>query len=163
MRAFTLVEILISTVILSIFMVGIYLILNTGETTYYTDTGLVIVQQQARLAMDKMIQELRKAKPNTVSTDGARMNFDTAAETGISYYRDTANNRLIREHLPDPNKTAGNYITGLTFCCYHDSPPECTTACAGSNLVEIELTTGSRFGKKDVAFSLKGQARMRNE
>ena len=163
MRAFTLVEIMISTVILSIFMVGLYVVLNTGETTYYTDTGLLILQQQARHAIDRMVKELRNAAAPTISDSSRKITFNTKTENNVKYYLDTTNNRIMRQVDTGTPQVVANYVTALTFCCYSDTTSTCTSTCTDSNLAEILLTASSRFAKKDSSFSLKGQARMRNE
>ncbi len=166
MKAFTLIEVLVSALILSIFVVGVFLVLNTGDITYNMDTAWLDLRQQARLAMDRMVRELREAKKGSVSiSGGTTITFNTLTASNIQYYRSGTQNRAIREHPAGTTQILGNFINSLSFCCWHDtpSPGQCNTTCAGSNLVEIQLTASNTVKGRNLSFPLKEQVRLRNE
>jgi prepilin-type N-terminal cleavage/methylation domain-containing protein len=163
MRAFTLVEILVAAVILSIVIMGIYMVLNSAQATYYNDTGFLELQRQARSAMSRMLQELRCATTETISSGGAVITFNTLDASGVSYYRNAANSQLIREYPSGSQQAVASSITNLSFCCWHDLSQSCDTTCTNSNLVEVSLTASGTFRGRSLTLPLKGQVRIRNE
>ena len=58
---FTMVELLITTAIIGIVMSGLYVMLASGEQSYLVGTNSAEAQQNLRLAVDRMIQDLRTA------------------------------------------------------------------------------------------------------
>ena len=60
-RGFTMVELLITTAIIGIVMSGLYVMLASGEQSYLVGTNSAEAQQNLRLAVDRMIQDLRTA------------------------------------------------------------------------------------------------------
>lgn len=131
MRGFTLVEILVSVVIVGFLFAAIYGVLNIGNIVYKDDMTLLQLQQQARQAMSTMVKEIRESKPSEVSiVDGnTKIIFKVPPETygnpwvgPISYYRDVndANSdgvvdQVIREYPTGTRKILGNDITTLSF------------------------------------------------
>ncbi|MFZ5801266.1 MAG: PilW family protein, partial [Candidatus Omnitrophota bacterium] len=60
MKGMTLVEVLIVAFVFSLIAGGLYVILQAGVLTHYTDLGVLDLQQQARNAMDWMVREMRE-------------------------------------------------------------------------------------------------------
>jgi prepilin-type N-terminal cleavage/methylation domain-containing protein len=60
-RGFTLLETLITTVLFSIVMAGVFLLYTTMQTTLSRGELMTDLQQNARVAMDRMVQEIRMA------------------------------------------------------------------------------------------------------
>ncbi|HSB80716.1 MAG TPA: prepilin-type N-terminal cleavage/methylation domain-containing protein [Candidatus Methylomirabilis sp.] len=60
-RGFTLLETLITTVLLSIVMGGVFLLYTTMQNTLSRGELQTDLQQNARVAMDRMVQEIRMA------------------------------------------------------------------------------------------------------
>jgi prepilin-type N-terminal cleavage/methylation domain-containing protein len=60
-RGFTLVELLITTAIVGVVMAGLYVTLSSGQESYLIGTNQAEAQQSLRLAVDRMVQELRNA------------------------------------------------------------------------------------------------------
>ena len=60
-RGYTLVELLITTAIVGIVMAGLYVMLSAGQESYLVGTNQVEAQQNLRLAVDRMVQEIRNA------------------------------------------------------------------------------------------------------
>lgn len=163
MRAFTLIEILISVFILSVVFSGVYMFLNMGEITYSADMGLLELHQQTRQAMYWMVGELRQTTgiPD-ISSNGERITFNTFTASGIQYYRDATQNQIIREYPTGTPRILCNYITSLSFCCWHDTTSSCDTSCSDSNLVKIQLNADKTIKGGGLSSSLKEQVRLRN-
>lgn len=131
MRGFTLVEILVSVVILGFLFAAIYGVLNIGNIVFKDDMTLLQLQQQARQGMDAMVNEIRESKSSEVSiVDGnTKIIFKVPPEVygnpwvgSISYYRDVndANSdgvvdQVIREYPAGTRKILANDITVLSF------------------------------------------------
>lgn len=160
MRAFTLIEVLISIVIFGLLIVSIYSVLNVGSNTYYTETGLSSLQQEARRALEWMTRELRESTSRTISVIDAnndRITFNTITASNIQYYRDRndingdgVTNQVIREYPAGIRKILANDITKLKFS-------------ESSNFLEIQLEAGKTSMRRELSFPLKGKVNLRNE
>lgn len=169
MKAFTLIESLITMCITVVLMAGVFMVLNTGNTAIDINLGLVDLQQATRQSMDSMVRELRQATSITSITQSGSdytINFATAAvPSGISFSRNSANNQIIRT-VGGQQQVLAKFITNLTFCCWHDATSTCDTNPVNSNLVEITVSaqkTVLQHNIPETPFFLKGQARIRNE
>lgn len=67
-RGFTLAELLIVCAILGFMMAALFTLQRQGQLAYLTGSARVEVQQNARLALDSMITDLRSAQPVAGST-----------------------------------------------------------------------------------------------
>ena len=160
MKGFSLVEILVSVLILSFLIAGIFMVLNVGDMSYSTDMGLIHLQQQARLAMDGMTRELRQADADSIidpeGADSITFNAPLALNPTqwigpITYQLDANQNQIIRTLAGVPQKIVGNNISSLSFD-------------KNDNILDIELTcqiTTTR--RRDLSLSLREQVRLRNE
>ncbi|MFH1338439.1 MAG: prepilin-type N-terminal cleavage/methylation domain-containing protein [Candidatus Omnitrophota bacterium] len=150
MKAFTLVEVLVSAAILSLIIAGLYAVLNIGNATFGTDTKLLDLQQNARLAMEWMVRETRESSPaGTQIAGGNSITFDTPNEADIQYYRDAANFRLVREYPTGTVRIIANNIETLSFSL--------------SGFVLTIQFTARNPQRADLSLSLKQQVRLRNE
>ncbi len=68
-KAFTLIEIMIALAIFSIILGATYSVLSMGRSSFYTGDIQIVVQQEARKAMDKMTREIREASSVNLSDD----------------------------------------------------------------------------------------------
>ena len=148
---YTLVEALISIALLSVILLGVYGVLQTGSTVTTNDEALLQTQQQARNAMDRIVREVRQSSALTVtvidsSSDKATFTIPTA--TGIQYYLSGTN--LVREYPSGTLLTVANSIAYLKFTL------------AGS-LLTINLRADKVLFGKTVSFPLIEQVRLRNE
>ena len=158
MRGFTLVELLVSVIIVSFLMMGIFMILNIGNMTYNSDLGLLDLQQQARQAMHGMSRELRQSRDSEISIiSDSQIIFSIPPQDygsgwigPISYYLDTLENQIIREYPAGTERIVANDVNGLIFSL-------------NNNLLDIQLTCTKTVLQRDLAFSLNSQVRLRNE
>ena len=63
-RGFTLAEFLVAIAIVGLIMAGVLTIIMTGNQTYLTGSNQVEAQQAARVALDRMVREIRGAGYN---------------------------------------------------------------------------------------------------
>ena len=131
------------------------MVIMVGQRAYDADLGVLDLQQQARLAMDRMTKELRQAKGITV-VSASEMTFNIPAATYgdpdiglITYYLDTTNSRAMREYPSGTLKVMGNDVSGLTFT-------------KSSDVLTIQLDCAKTVNNRDVAFSLRERVRLRN-
>ncbi len=176
MRGFTLLEILVSVLILGFIFGAIYGVLNVGNIIFREDITLVQLQQQGRQAMSWMVKEIRKSKPSEITlTEGnTEISFNIPPEAygdpwagPISYYRDIndansdgVQDQIIREYPAGTWKILGNDITTLSFSL-------------SGNLVEIQLAAKKTVQDRELCFpvlycndtskTLKEKVKLRNE
>lgn len=155
MKGFTLLEILVSVLILGLLVCGIYTVMNVGNLIYSEDINLLGLQQQVRQGMDRMVNEIRESKPSEISIVEAntKIIFKIPPEVygdpwigSISYYRDVndANNdavidQIIREYPSGTRKILANDITSLSFSIAGD-------------VVEIALAAKKSAGTRQLCF-----------
>lgn len=144
---FSLVELLISIGILSIFMVAIYTILLGQTRSYTTQEVAAGVQQTVRMGVEIMIEDLRLAGLDPKRTGGfgfesaqttsvritsdripegqteANGTLDNAYSERITYYYDSVKNTLeqrLYEGTPNQDtQTLIDNVTGVTFKYYN--------------------------------------------
>ncbi|MFC1658581.1 PilW family protein [Candidatus Omnitrophota bacterium] len=158
MKAFTLLEVLVSLLIFSFLIAAIFVILNVSDMTYSNDLGLLDLHQQARFAMDGMVRELRRSKDSRISVVSvSEINFYISPETygsdwigPIRYYWDANQNQIIREYPTGTTKIIAQDISGLSFSL-------------NSDLLDIQLTSAKIVRQRNLSFALAGQVRFRNE
>jgi len=151
MKGFSLIEALVSVAIMSFIVLAIFGVLNLGNLSYRTDIALLELQDNARISTEWMVREIREGAPSTIniSPDATRITFDTPNETGIAYYLDSGNNRIIRRFPANTTRIIANNIVSLNFSL-------------NGNLLGIQVTA-RRADRPDLSFFLREQVRLRNE
>jgi len=153
MKGFTLVEILIVIAVLSIVMAGLFSLLNIADLSWYTDMGIVDLQQQARRAMDGMVREIRQSKYTTIniSDGGQRIDFKIPIDLtsspvtysdNITYHLDSTNHAVVRSYAGTNNITIGSDINYLNFS-------------SSGNIVNIVLNTKKITHQREIYFPSK--------
>lgn len=144
---FTLIEIMVTFVIMSFIVWSIYAIFNMADKTWNFDMGIVDLQQDARQAMDKMVKEIRQTRSSIVIiTGGTQISFQVPIDittspvtysTPISYYLES--NQIIREYPVNEKAVLANNIDNLNFTRTGD-------------IVEIELTATKTVRGRTLCF-----------
>ncbi|MDD5431368.1 MAG: prepilin-type N-terminal cleavage/methylation domain-containing protein [Candidatus Omnitrophica bacterium] len=154
MKGFTLLEALISVLIFSFLIVGIYATLTVGEKTFNEGNVLLMLQQNTRRAMDTMVKELREALNPTlagsivITPTGNQITFSTIGRAGISYY--VLNNQLVREFPAGTIRVVGNNVANLLFI-------------QNSHILTIGLTESLVYrGGRTLQFPLREEINLRN-
>lgn len=162
MKAFTLVEVLLSVAILAIISAAVITVMQVGWLSYDGNIAQVSIQQNARLAMQRMVKELRQSTQQDIPSDLSSITFDTLSLNSVEYYLDGGANSALREYPSGTTQILGNYITDLSFCCSHDAGI-CDDDCSGPDWLEIIVSSGTSSKGRDYSFSLKEQVVPRNE
>ncbi len=152
-KAYTLVEALVSLLILSFVLLGVYGVLLTGNTVFIKDTTLLDMQQQTRNAGDRIVREVRQASSQTItanynSTTNDKIVFTIPTATGIQYYLSGTN--LIREYPAGTTRTIASNIGVLKFTL------------TGS-LLTIQIRADQTIYAQTTSFALTQNVRLRNE
>lgn len=159
---FTLVEILVTIMIMLAITVGIYGVSNIGERTYFTDIGMLELQQQARQSMGGMIRELRQneASDLTIGVGGEDIVFRiprNISRSDVQYYQDIeyekVGSQIIRRHAGTDSILA-NDINSLNFCCWKNGA--CGTDCSGADILQVQLSSQKVVNSKTISFPANG-------
>lgn len=169
---FTLIEILVTVLIMLFIAIGIYGVSNVGERTYSTDMGLLELQQQARQSMNGMVRELRQNDSSDIiiSNGGEKIVFRiprNISSSTIQYYQDIEYEKvgaqIIRRHA-GTNSTLASDINSLNFCCWYGGT--CGDDCSNANILQVQLNAQKIVNRKTVVFPSNGtvteKVRLRN-
>lgn len=159
MRGFTLIEVLISFLILTILMAGVFMVLNAANQSWYTESGIMDLQQEARRAIQGMSREIRQSRPSYVNVGVGADNVQFRVPSDITtdpltYYGNITyslnSNQIIREYPAGTTKVLANNIDSLSFSL-------------SGNTVEVVLTASKNINGRQVSFPLTEKVRLRNE
>lgn len=155
MKAFTLLELLVTILLMTIMVFAIYSVLNIAGAYFPTDTTLLDLQQQARQTIEAISKESREASPSNVGITPVDANndilmFSTPTKDNISYYVNLTNNRLIRQYPTGTTRVLASDISGLKFAL-------------DGNLLTVTVQTTKTNLQNPLTFELTGQVRLRNE
>lgn len=102
-RGFTLTEMLVVTAVLGLVLAAVFLIQQNGQQAYVWGSNRVETQQNARVALDLMLRELRSATAVTTLGGSSDITFTDQTATQVRY-------QLSGMTL---NRTAGGTTTGI--------------------------------------------------
>jgi prepilin-type N-terminal cleavage/methylation domain-containing protein len=161
MKGLSLVEFLISVLVLSVLLAGAYMILSISDKSNFSENGYLDLQQNARQAMYAMVRELRGA--NSVVASGNTVTFNTLTTADVRYYLCSGNilKRCLAENCCSNQNGSylGNSINYLNFAL-------------SGNVLEINLTAQKTVRGRTLCFPspcadpatvLKEKVRLRNE
>lgn len=153
-RGFTLVELLVAMALLGLILAGVFTLQHQGIQSYLTGASRVEVQQNARTALELMVQELRSAQSVSAVGGAGDVTFVTSvgqpppALATIRYQLSgTTLNRSING-VPTP--LVGG-VQALTFTYYSafDAATNTGTVTAlpdSVRVIRIQIVTGTERG-----------------
>jgi type II secretory pathway pseudopilin PulG len=168
-HGYTLAELLTGMAVTGLLLAGLLLTLQGGRDVYQSDAARAEVQQNARVALERMLRELRAA--TTVTTA-------TATDVKFTYFDATGTNDIVEYSLNgvqlQRNQTgaAGQpeaLIGGVRslVITYYDINGVVTTTAANVRTVDIQLTTqpeNPTVAPSNVRTAVvQGRVRVRNE
>lgn len=163
----TLVEVLVSCVILVFIVVAVLGILGVADKLWQEDMVLVELQQTVRHTIDAMLREIRQSRPNDIVLDalsnGAKITFKVPENNNeISYYLEDVNGTLytVREHPVGTKRFLTKDINNLCFC-WNSATNSCSTTC--SNVLAVRIVAGRTVRQRNLQFNLLEKVRLRNE
>ena len=100
-RGFTLAELLVAIAVVGLIMTGLLTFIMTGNQTYLTGSNQIEAQQAARVALERMVREIRGAGYNPTGAAcppskncpiGGATDLDNLTFTALMIQNDTNNN-----------------------------------------------------------------------
>lgn len=141
-KSFTLIEILIVIAILGVVMTIVSQIFIYGQRMWGQDLVLVELQQKARIALQRMSQDIREASSVSILDGGKKISF-----SGMEYYLDDQNSQIKKNN--SSTSIIANNITDLSFSLNEG--------------VTIIIKAQKKGGQRAQVFSLKTKVNLRNE
>jgi Tfp pilus assembly protein PilW len=150
---YTFVEMMISVLLLSIILLGVYGVFNTSNIIFAKDIASLDMEQQTRNAIDRIIREVRQASSQTITTNyngttNDQIIFTIPTLTGVKYYLSGTN--LIREYPAGTLSKIASNIGLLKFTL------------TGS-LLKIQVRADKVIYNHTTSFPLTENVRLRNE
>ena len=175
-NGYTLAELMVAMAVMGLLLAGIFVTLQQGESAYQYGAGRAEVQQNARVALDRMLRELRTASA-----------IATATATDLKFtYLDATSTLITVEYTLSGTPSAGNPVqlqrnqtgaanqpdvviggvSGLTIT-YYDVNNVVTTAAANVRSVDVQLTTvpeNTALAPPNIRSAVvEGRVRVRND
>jgi prepilin-type N-terminal cleavage/methylation domain-containing protein len=158
-RGFTLVEVMVTVGLFSVVLMGLYVVLVSGNILYNNDTSLLDMEGQCRNAVERIVKEVRQSSSHVITanyngTTNDKIMFcvpsitSCSSSTGIQYY--LTNTDLVREYPSGTSVTIASNISRLNF------------SIVGS-LLTIRATASEVGYKGTVTYPLTENVRLRNE
>ena len=176
-RGFTLAELLTAMAVLALLLTGLLLTLQQGQNAYLYGAGRAEVQQNARVALERMLRELRDASSvTTASANDIKFTFldDTSTLVTVEYSLSGASapyllqrNQTVPAIAGQPDTLVGG-VNSFTVT-YYDFNNVVTTTAANVYAVNISITTRSEdttlagYSPANRQATFAGRVRLRNE
>lgn len=159
-QGLSLLELLMALAVGSIVLAGVYGLFIQQQGVYSLQEQLIEMQQNIRLGMDFLVNDIRMAGFDPTGNAGARIIVATATRLrftmdsddndattvdDIAYELDTVQHELTRNINGSGRQPVVNNIVGLRFCYMLVNDPTCAPEPPGTALdhirsVQIELT-----------------------
>lgn len=144
-RGFTLAELMISVAVLGLMMAGVFALQQQGQFAYLFVSGRVEVQQNARIALDLMVREIRSAQSITDCATATQISFTDENGTAVTYaLGGTSAPFVLLRSVPgvaSPNDQLIGGVRSLTITCYTSDAYTTTTTAASVRSVKISVQT----------------------
>ncbi len=144
-RGFSLAELLMVVAILGLMLAGLVFVQQQGQQSYLMGAHRVEAQQNARVALDLMVRELRSAQTITAVPSGTDITFVDENGVTIQYQLSGTTINRITGGVATP-LIGGAQTFLMTYFSAFDGPTNTgtvTATAAGVRLVRIQLVTGT--------------------
>jgi Tfp pilus assembly protein PilW len=170
---FSLAELLVACAMVGIVLAGTFVALQSGESAFQYSSGKVEVQQNGRVALDRMMRDLRTGSAVTAATPTS-ISFqyiDETATTVTVTYSLTGTTLQRNQTSPVPAAAQPETVIGginTLALVYYDNNNAVTTTVANIRVVDVRLITQSEntsLGSYNLANQLatfEDRVRMRN-
>ena len=168
-RGYSLAELLSAMAVLTVLLAGLLVTFQEGQNVYSFGAGRSEVQQNARVALDRMLRELRTAAQITTAiADDVKFTFvdDSGTSVTVEYSLNGTNiqrNQTVPAIGGQPATLTGG-VAGLTIT-YYDVSNNTTTTPGNVYSVDIQLTTQPEDTSlpNSPKVVVQGRVRLRNE
>jgi Tfp pilus assembly protein PilW len=170
---FSLAELLVACAMVGVVLAGTFVALQSGESAFQYSTGKVEVQQNARVALDRMMRELRTGSAVTAATaTSISFTYTDDTNTAVTVTYSLAGNSLQRNQTnpvpaaPQPETLIGGVNT--LALVYYDNNNAVTTTVANVRVVDVRLITQSEttglasYNMANQQATFEDRVRMRN-
>jgi len=145
-RGFSLAELLVACAMVGIVLAGVFVALQQGENAFMFGTGKVEVQQNARVAVDRMARDLRLGSTitaaNATSITFSYIEDNAGAPQTFTVTYSLAGTNLQRNQTAPvaANETLIGGVNTLALT-YYDNTNAVTATVANIRVVDIRLIT----------------------
>ena len=168
-RGYSLAELLSAMAVLTLLLAGLLVTFQEGQNVYSFGAGRSEVQQNARVALDRMLRELRTAAQiTTASVNDVKFTFvdDSGTSVTVEYSLGGTNiqrNQTVPAIGGQPATLTGG-VADLTIT-YYDVSNNTTTTPGNVYSVDIQLTTQPEDTSlpNSPQVVVQGRVRLRNE
>ncbi len=176
-RGYTLAELLTAMAVLGLLLAGLFLTLQQGQTVYAFGAGRAEVQQNARVALERMLREVRTAtKITTANASSVTFEFLDESNTLVTVAYTLNGTALQRNQTapapaaPQPETLIGGVSSlALTYFDLNNTQLASPVAAASVYGVDISLTTRSEdttlasYAPANRQAVVAGRVKLRNE
>ncbi len=144
-KGVTLVELMTAVAIMMVVMLPVSLVFNTGNKTYYIENDTMAAQEEAREAMDEIIESLRENDSQDItigSKDDDGFSNELIIDNG--YLKYTKEGNTIKKKNPTSGDESDICSYVKTFKVKED------TGSYDTKLIEIEIKTQIGKGREIV-------------
>ncbi len=172
-RGYTLAELLTAMAVMGLLLAGLLLTLQEGQTAYQYGAGRAEVQQNGRVALERMLRELRAASAiSTSNASAVTLTYldETSTSITVAYSLSGASTPFLLQRnqtgaAGQPETLIGG-VNSLVIT-YFDINGATTTTPANVRSIDIRLTTRSEdatLGAPQIRSAMvAGRVRVRNE
>jgi len=149
-RGFTLAELLVASAVLGMIMLGVFTVQRQGISAYLMGTGRVEVQQNARAALETMLNEVRLAQAITavpagcgtgpVPTGGGATSISITDQNGVAQQY-----QLLGSDLQRNGVVLVGGVQTLRIWCY-DATDTLTSTPTNVRSVYVRINTQTESG-----------------
>jgi prepilin-type N-terminal cleavage/methylation domain-containing protein len=145
---FSLAELLVACAMVGIVLAGTFVALQSGESAFQYSTGKVEVQQNGRVALDRMMRELRTASAVAAATaTSITFTYTDDTNTAVTVAYSLAGTALQRNQTnPVPAAAQPETVIGgvnTLALVYYDSNNAVTVTVANIRVADVRLITQS--------------------
>ena len=163
-RGFTLIEVLIASLVMTLLGLGVWTLLRSSYDSQYEIVGQNGANTNARQAVDELADHLRGANQLTAG-DQRSLTFTDNSSNVIKYWRSTGNSVLKTVNgLPTGGAVVSQNITSMTFVYWTNTNgtwSSTTAPSTPSSVGAIDFTVASKVNNSSRQIS--GSVRLRQK
>ena len=162
-RGFTVVEWLVAFAMLGLVLAGVVIIQQGTLQAYLTGSHKTEVQQNARVALERMAREIRESTAPLTTATANSITFTHPTDGAVTYTIDGGNN-LTRNDVPIIGGVRNLIVNpALPLFVYRDANDGTGASAANTRRVDITIQTGSEDAVvADMRAELTTSVRLRN-